>query len=110
MEKLHGKKIITLVGNVKHADLFIDEYKRLVNEHNIIITIEINNDYMLNGKNVWGNVNPLHRQKIDIADEIVVINDEEYIDTQTMIVIDYAVKSNKTITYINTPQNVWESI
>ena len=42
----------------------------------------------------------IHKRKIDMADEIFVINKDGYIGQSTKSEIEYAKKTNKRITYM----------
>ena len=46
----------------------------------------------------------LHKRKIDLADEILVINVGGYIGSSTKSEIDYAIKLNKTVRWLEDPK------
>lgn len=98
-------KIITLCGSVKFKDEFMQVQERLTLEGNIILTpnfftnrnIEIN----IETKKV---LDEMHRQKIDMSDEICVINVGGYIGESTKDEIEYARTKGKKISYLESIQ------
>ncbi|MBE3086472.1 MAG: hypothetical protein IMZ64_09680, partial [Bacteroidetes bacterium] len=48
----------------------------------------------------------MHKSKIDLADEIFVINVGGYIGSSTKSEIEYAVKTNKPVKYLETLGNM----
>ena len=102
-------KIITLCGSTKFKDEFISEQKRLTLEGNIIISVGL---FGHSGDNeVWSEttkpmLDDMHKRKIDLADEIFVINVGGYIGSSTKSEIEYAVKTNKPVKYLETLGNM----
>ncbi|HEX7492632.1 MAG TPA: hypothetical protein VF346_00295 [Bacteroidales bacterium] len=96
-------KIITLCGSTKFKDEFIAEQKRLTLEGNIVISVGL---FGHSGdEEVWSNVtknmlDDMHKRKIDLADEIFVINVGGYIGSSTRSEIEYAIKISKKVTYL----------
>ena len=96
-------KIITLCGSTKFKDEFIAEQKRLTLEGNIVISVGL---FGHSGDNeVWEEktkpmLDDMHKRKIDLADEIFVINVGGYIGSSTRGEIDYALKTGKTVNYL----------
>ncbi len=106
LKNLHmiGKyKIITLCGSTKFKDEFIAEQKRLTLEGNIVISVGL---FGHSGdEEVWSSVtkvmlDDMHKRKIDLADEIFVINVGGYIGESTRSEIEYAIKTGKPVTYM----------
>jgi hypothetical protein len=97
-------KIITLCGSTRFKDQFIEEQKRLTLEGNIVISVGL---FGHSGDNeVWSEktkemLDDMHKRKIDLADEIFVINVEGYIGSSTRSEIDYALKTNKAVNYLD---------
>ena len=96
-------KIITLCGSTKFKDKFIEIQKKLTLEGKIVISVgcfghsgddEVWND---NTKEMLDN---MHKAKIDLADEIFVINVDNYIGESTKSEIAYALRNNKPIKYL----------
>jgi hypothetical protein len=96
-------KIITLCGSTKFKDEFIAEQKRLTLEGNIVISVGL---FGHSGDSeVWTEetkmmLDDMHKRKIDLADEIFVINAGGYIGPSTMSEIEYAMKTNKPVKFL----------
>jgi hypothetical protein len=101
---MQGKyKIITLCGSTRFKDEFIAEQKRLTLEGNIVISVGL---FGHSGdEEVWSEdtkimLDDMHKRKIDLADEIFVINVGGYIGESTRSEIEYTIKTNKAIKYL----------
>ena len=103
-------KVITLCGSTRFKDEFMEVNKRLTLEGNIVISVGL---FGHSGDNeVWENMDEetltrtkemlddIHKRKIDMADEIFVINVGGYIGDSTRSEIDYALKQGKTVRYL----------
>jgi hypothetical protein len=96
-------KIITLCGSTKFRDEFFAEQKRLTLEGNIVISVGL---FGHSGDNeVWSEstkemLDDMHKRKIDLADEIFVINVGGYIGSSTRSEIEYAVNTNKLVKFL----------
>lgn len=96
-------KVITLCGSTKFKDQFIAEQKRLTLQGFIVISVGL---FGHSGDDeVWSEdtkimLDDMHKRKIDMADEIFVINVGGYIGESTKSEIEYAIKTNKTVTYL----------
>ncbi len=96
-------KIITLCGSTKFKDEFIAEQKRLTLEGDIVISVGL---FGHSGdKEVWSEgtkqmLDDMHKRKIDLADEIFVINVGGYIGSSTKSEIEYAMKTGKFVRYM----------
>ncbi len=96
-------KVITLCGSTKFKDDFMREQKRLSLEGNIVISVGM---FGHSGDNeVWSDgvkemLYDMHKRKIDMADEIFVINKGGYIGSSTKSEIEYAIKTNKPVNYM----------
>ena len=96
-------KVITLCGSTKFKDEFMAEQKRLTLDGNIVISVGM---FGHSGdKEVWNDgikemLDDMHKRKIDMADEIFVINKNGYIGSSTKSEIEYAKKTNKKINYL----------
>lgn len=95
-------KIITLCGSTKFKDQFLAEQKRLTLEGNIVISVGL---FGHSGDNeVWDDekkemLDAMHKAKIDLCDEIFVINVDGYIGPSTKSEIKYAILNNKIVKY-----------
>ena len=103
-------KVITLCGSTRFKDEFMKVQKELTLKGNIVISVGL---FGHSGDNeVWENMDEgtltrtkemlddMHKRKIDMADEIFVINVGGYIGESTKSEIEYAKKNNKKVSYI----------
>jgi NAD(P)H-nitrite reductase large subunit len=96
-------KIVTLCGSTKFKDEFMEIQKKLTLEGNIVISVGL---FGHSGDNeVWSEgtkemLDDMHKRKIDMADEIFVINKNGYIGSSTRSEIEYAVLHNKIIKFL----------
>ena len=106
-------KIITLCGSTKFKDDFLRVQKELTLQGNIVISVGL---FGHSGDNeVWENMSEdtltktkimlddMHKRKIDMADEIFVINKDGYVGTSTRSEIEYAKSKEIPITYMECP-------
>lgn len=102
--------VITLCGSTRFKDAFEDAQKRLTLEGNIVISVGL---FGHSGDaEVWEDMNEgtltktkemlddMHKRKIDMADEIYVINVCGYIGESTKSEIEYAKKTGKRVRYL----------
>lgn len=98
-------KVITLCGSTRFKDDFLREQKRLSLEGNIVISVGLfghsGDDEALSEK-TKEMLDDMHKRKIDMADEIFVINKNGYIGSSTKSEIEYALKTNKRVEYMET--------
>ena len=103
-------KVITLCGSTCFKDEFMEAQKRLTLAGNIVISVGL---FGHSGDNeVWKNMDEgtltrtkemlddMHKRKIDMADEIYVINVGGYIGSSTRSEIEYAVEKGKPVRYL----------
>lgn len=103
-------KVITLCGSTRFKEEYMEAQKRLTLEGNIVISVGL---FGHSGDNeVWENMDEgtltatkamlddMHKRKIDMADEIYVINVGGYIGDSTRSEIEYAVSTGKTVRYL----------
>ena len=103
-------KVITLCGSTKFKDAFLKVQKDLTLKGNIVISVGL---FGHSGDSeVWDNMDEgtftktkkmlddMHKRKIDMADEIFVINVGGYIGESTKSEIEYAKKTGKKINYL----------
>ncbi|MCG4579820.1 hypothetical protein [Clostridium cochlearium] len=98
-------KVITLCGSTKFKDEFLQAQKQLTLEGNIVISVGL----FGHADGEFGNVitpeikvmlDDIHKRKIDMSDEIYVINKNGYIGESTKDEIDYAIKTGKRVNYL----------
>jgi len=96
-------KIVTLCGSTKFKDEFMEAQKKLTLEGNIVISVGL---FGHSGDNeVWAEgtkemLDDMHKRKIDLADEIFVVNVDGYIGNSTRSEIEYAIRTNKKVNYL----------
>lgn len=96
-------KVITLCGSTKFKDEFLIEQKRLTLEGNIVISVGLfghSGDDEVWTENIKKMLDDMHKRKIDMADEIFVINKNGCIGSSTKSEIEYALKTNKKVNYM----------
>ena len=96
-------KVITLCGSTRFKDAFMKAQKRLTLEGNIVISVGLfghsgdDEDTMSKTKEM---LDDMHKRKIDMADEIFVINVGGYIGSSTRSEIEYAKATGKSVRYL----------
>lgn len=108
-------KVITLCGSTRFKHEFMEAQKRLTLEGNIVISVGLfghsgdlevwegmSEDTVTRTKQM---LDDMHKRKIDMADEIFVINVGGYIGSSTRSEIEYAAAHNKPVRYLeNSPE------
>ena len=102
--------VITLCGSTRFKNEFMEVQKRLTLEGNIVISVGL---FGHSGDSeVWESMDEgtltktkemlddMHKRKIDMADEIFVINVGGYIGDSTRSEIQYAKDHNKKVNYL----------
>ena len=100
---IQNYKIVTLCGSTRFKDQFLEAQKRLTLEGCIVISVGLfghsgDNDVWKPG--VKEMLDDMHLRKIDLADEIFVINVDGYIGESTKREIAYVEKTGKTVKYL----------
>ena len=96
-------KVITLCGSTRFKEAFLEAQKRLTLEGNIVISVGL---FGHSGdEEVWAPgtkemLDDMHKRKIDMADEIYVINVGGYIGESTRSEIEYALATGKKVNYL----------
>ncbi len=99
-------KIITLCGSTKFKDEFIAEQKRLTLEGNIVISVGLfghSGDDEVWNESTKEMLDDMHKRKIDLADEIFVVNVGGYIGSSTKSELEYAIKTGKIVKFLIPP-------
>lgn len=102
--------IITLCGSTRFKEEFMEVQKRLTLEGNIVISVGLfghsGDDEVWDGMDegtlskTKEMLDDMHKRKIDMADEIYVINVGGYIGDSTRSEIEYAKENGKRIRYL----------
>ena len=106
---VNGFKVITLCGSTRFKEEFLEAQKRLTLEGNIVISVGLfghSGDDVVWTEGVKDMLDRQHLAKIDLADEIFVINVGGYIGDSTRREIAYAEFKGKTIKYMEDSKKV----
>ena len=99
-------KIVCLCGSTKFKKQFIDSNYKETLAGNIVLTVgwfsHTDGDTWYPSDDEKRDLDELHKRKIDLADEILVIDTDGYIGESTRSEIDYAEKHGKRIRYLST--------
>ena len=103
-------KVITLCGSTRFKDEFMDVQRELTLKGYIVISVgffghskdaeiwdKMDEETKIKTKTM---LDDIHKRKIDMADEIFVINVGGYIGSSTRSEIEYATKSGKNVNYL----------
>lgn len=94
-------KVITLCGSTKFKDAFMKAQKELTLKGNIVISVGCfghSGDVFTDEQKIM--LDDMHKRKIDMADEIFVINVNGYIGDSTKSEIKYAKEHGKKVMYL----------
>ena len=102
--------VITLCGSTRFKEEFMEMQKKLTLAGNIVISVGLFGH--AGDEEVWENMDEgtltrtkemlddMHKRKIDMSDEIFVINKNGYIGDSTRSEIAYALEHGKTVNYL----------
>jgi len=96
------QKIVCLCGSTKFKESFINAQRNETLKGNIVLSVGLFGH--IEGLDMKGEtkkmLDELHKRKIDLSDEILVINIGGYIGESTRSEIEYAIKNKKRIKYL----------
>jgi hypothetical protein len=97
-------KVITLCGSTKFKEEFLKTQKELTLQGNIIISVGLFGHADSYYETILTDevkimLDDMHKRKIDMCDEIFVINVGGYIGNSTRSEIEYALNIGKTVRY-----------
>lgn len=107
-KELEKYKVVTLCGSTRFKEDFIEKQEELTLQGYIVLSVglfghadakyasEITPEVKLM-------LDDMHKRKIDMADEIYVINVGGYIGSSTRSEIEYAKKTGKKVGYLEDP-------
>lgn len=107
--KKRNYKIITLCGSTRFTEQMLITQWILTKKGNVVLSWCALPDSYFRGEDkthvgdqegVKKLVDEVHKRKIDLSDEILVINIGDYIGESTRSEIEYAEKKGKTIRYL----------
>lgn len=96
-------KIITLCGSTRFKEQYLEAQKRLTLEGNIVISVGLfghSGDDEIWTEGTKAMLDDMHKRKIDLADEIFVVNVDGYIGESTRSEIEYAKANGKVVKYL----------
>lgn len=106
-----GYKVITLCGATRFKDEFMHAQKRLTLEGNIVISVGLfghsGDSEVWDGMNegsvsaTKAMLNDMHKRKIDMADEVFIIDVGGYIGESTRSEIEYAQAHGLLVRYLS---------
>ncbi len=108
-------KVITLCGSTRFKNEFMEAQKELTLQGNIVISVGMFGH--AGDSEVWENMDEgtltrtkemlddMHKRKIDMSDEIFVINVGGYIGESTKSEIEYAKAHGKVVRYL---EKLWD--
>jgi hypothetical protein len=95
-------RVVTLCGSTRFKDYFMNVQKTLTLDGYIVISVGL---FGYSEDDEWTEetkkmLDDMHKRKIDMADEIFVINVDGYIGDSTRSEIEYAIKTGKGVAYL----------
>ena len=96
-------KVITLCGSTRFKEQFLEAQKQLTLQGNIVISVGLfghSGDEEVWKEGTKAMLDDMHKRKIDLSDEIFVINPGGYIGESTRNEILYAQLNGKIINYL----------
>ncbi len=100
-------KVVTLCGSTRFKEEFFRVQRELTLQGCIVISVGLfghSGDEQVWQPGVKEMLDDMHKRKIDMAQEIFVINPGGYIGSSTRSEIDYALSHAKTVRYMEPPQ------
>ena len=94
-------KVITLCGSTRFKEDFERVNRELTLQGNIVISVGCfghSGDIFSEADKIM--LDDIHKRKIDIADEIFIINKDKYIGASTRSEIEYATLHGKPVRYM----------
>ena len=96
-------KVITLCGSTKFKEQYLEAQKRLTLDGNIVISVGLfghSGDDEVWTEGTKSMLDDMHKRKIDMADEIFVINVGGYLGESTRGEIEYAKSKGMVVRYL----------
>lgn len=106
MENKIMPAVVCLCGSTRFVDTFNEWYSKLTYEGKIVLSIgvfsnrQVEQERQYDEPEMKKKLEELHRHKIDLADEIMVLNVHGYIGESTSREIEYAKKNGKSVRYL----------
>ena len=106
-------EIITLCGSTKFKDEFINAQKELTLKGKNVISVGVfghSGDNEVEDDRIKNMLDDIHKKKIDMADAIMVIDVNDYIDEATRKEINYAKSQKKFIYFYSRPEAYYDDV
>lgn len=108
LNRMKKTKIVCFCGSTRFAQYFMIERWKLEKQGIITLGINILPDGYFAGENHHGAeqegvkdiLDELHKRKIDISDEVVILNVGGYIGQSTKAELEYAIEIGKPVSYL----------
>jgi hypothetical protein len=108
LRRFHGPRppIICLCGSTRFITTWNQQRQRLTCHGYIVLAIEVvttqpaSHDPQHTNHALKHQLDELHKRKIDLADEVLVLNVGGYIGPSTQAEIDYARRTGKPVTFL----------
>lgn len=99
-------KVITLCGSTRFKEAYEEANRSLTLAGHVVISVGVfgHADGIELTEEQKEQLDKMHFQKIDMADEIHVINVDGYIGSSTQREIEYAQTQNKPVSYYQSPR------
>lgn len=96
--------VVTLCGSTRFRDEFAKAQRDLTLEGYIVLSVGLfgHGDGIVLTEDVKTMLDDMHKRKIDMADEIFVINVGGYIGSSTRSEIEYARQTGKAVVFLET--------
>lgn len=100
-------KIVCLCGSTRFKNEFIEINKSETLKGNIVLSVGLfgHADNIELSEQQKEMLDELHKRKIDLADEVIILNINNYIGKSTKGEIEYAIKIKKPIKYLEKNNN-----
>ena len=98
-------KVVTLCGSTRFKDDFLRIQRDLTLSGYIVISVGLyghaDGEYEKGiNEEIKLMLDDMHKRKIDMSDEVFIINRDGYIGESTRSEIDYAIRTGKTVKYM----------
>ncbi len=102
---LQRPKVVCLCGSTRFPDAWKAAMKAETLEGNIVLTVALlgHAEGIDMGGPIKAMLDELHKRKIDMADEVLVLNVGGYVGSSTRGEIEYALAHGKKVRYLEAP-------
>ena len=102
-------KVITLCGSTKFKKAYGEWNARLTLEGNVVLSVAMwsHSDRVEPTKEQKELLDKVHLAKIDLSDEIFVLDVNKYVGESTKREIDHTIENNKRVRYLSVEYPEW---